>query len=82
MARITLKGNPIATCGELPATGTVALEFTLTGLDLAAKRLADFSGKKVLNVFPSIDTDVCAASVRRFNSWFSRSSMFVLFRCL
>jgi thioredoxin-dependent peroxiredoxin len=67
MARITLKGNPFDTSGELPAQGTVAPDFTLVGLDLAPKRLADFSGKKVLNVFPSLDTPVCAISVRTFN---------------
>jgi len=67
MARITLKGNPFDTSGELPAKGAVAPDFTLVGLDLAPARLADFSGKKVLNVFPSLDTPVCAISVRTFN---------------
>ena len=68
MARITLKGNPFHTSGELPVKGTVAPDFTLVGLDLAEKRLADFRGKKVLNVFPSLDTPVCALSVRTFNA--------------
>ena len=69
MAQITLEGNPVHTVGELPATGTAAPEFTLTGTDLADVKLADYAGKKrVLNIFPSIDTPVCAASVRRFNS--------------
>jgi thioredoxin-dependent peroxiredoxin len=67
MARITLKGNPFDTSGELPAKGTVAPDFTLVGRDLAPKRLTDFAGKKVLNVFPSLDTPVCAISVRTFN---------------
>jgi len=67
MARITLKGTPFNTCGELPKKGTIAPEFTLVGLDLAPARLAQFPGKKVLNVFPSLDTPVCAISVRTFN---------------
>jgi thiol peroxidase len=67
MARITLKGNPFNTCGELPAKGSVAPDFALVGLDLAPVRLADLTGKKVLNVFPSLDTPVCAISVRTFN---------------
>ncbi len=67
MAEITLKGNPIHTNGELPANGTAAPGFNLTGTDLADKGLDDFSGKKVLNVFPSLDTPVCAVSIRQFN---------------
>ena len=67
MARITLKGTPFDTCGELPKKGTIAPEFTLVGLDLAPSHLSQFSGKKVLNVFPSLDTPVCALSVRAFN---------------
>jgi thiol peroxidase len=67
MARITLKGNPFDTCGELPVKGAIAPEFTLVGLDLSSAHLAQFSGKKVLNVFPSLDTPVCAISVRVFN---------------
>jgi thiol peroxidase len=69
MARITLKGSPINTCGTLPAKGTNAPDFTLTGSDLAEVSLNSFAGKKiVLNIFPSLDTSVCAAAVRRFNS--------------
>jgi thiol peroxidase len=69
MARITLKGSPINTCGTLPAKGTKAPDFTLTGSDLAEVSLNSFAGKKiVLNIFPSLDTSVCAAAVRRFNS--------------
>ena len=68
MANITLKGNPISTVGELPANGTAAPNFSLTGLDLADVKLSEFKGKKVvLNIFPSIDTPICSASVRRFN---------------
>ena len=68
MANITLKGNPVATVGELPAKGTDAPSFTLVNKDLAETSMTDFSGKRiVLNIFPSLDTPVCAASVRRFN---------------
>ncbi|WP_020526300.1 thiol peroxidase [Flexithrix dorotheae] len=68
MASITLKGNPINTIGDLPATGTSAADFTLTKTDLSPASLKDFEGKKVvLNIFPSVDTGICAASVRSFN---------------
>lgn len=68
MANITLKGNAITTVGELPATGQKAPEFKLTKTDLSECTLADFAGKNVvLNIFPSVDTDVCATSVRKFN---------------
>ena len=68
MATIKLKGNPINTIGGLPATGAGAPDFSLTKNDLSETTLADFEGKKkVLNIFPSLDTPVCAASVRRFN---------------
>lgn len=69
MSQITLKGNTINTSGELPAVGDAAPEFKLTAKDLTDKELKDFLGKKlVLNIFPSIDTAVCAMSVRRFNA--------------
>jgi thiol peroxidase len=69
MAHITLQGNPIRTAGELPAAGSKAPAFTLTRTDLSDCTLADFAGQSVvLNIFPSIDTSVCAASVRRFNT--------------
>ncbi len=68
MATITLKGNPIETVGTLPAVGTSAPDFHLTGTDLGNKTLADFPGKRVLNIFPSLDTGVCATSVRTFNA--------------
>ena len=68
MATITLKGNPIETVGELPPIGTIAPEAALTQADLNDTLLADLKGSRlVLNVFPSIDTSVCAASVRAFN---------------
>ena len=67
MAKITLKGNEIETSGELPAVGSAAPDFNLLKLDLSRAGLKDFSGKKVLNIFPSIDTPVCAASTRKFN---------------
>jgi thiol peroxidase len=69
MAEITLKGNKINTVGNLPAVGSSAPDFVLTGKDLSDVKLSDLSGKKVvLNIFPSLDTEVCAASVRRFNA--------------
>lgn len=68
MAQITLRGNPINTVGELPAVGSPAPAFKLTGTDLGAISNDQFSGKTlVLNIFPSIDTPVCATSVRTFN---------------
>ena len=68
MAQITLQGNPIDTIGSLPAVGSDAPAFTLTNTDLADVGMSDFAGKTlVLNIFPSIDTPVCAASARKFN---------------
>lgn len=68
MASITLGGNPINTSGELPKTGTKAIDFKLIKTDLSVVSLADFAGNRlVLNIFPSIDTGTCAASVRKFN---------------
>lgn len=68
MATVTLKGNEIQTLGELPAVGSKAPDFSLTAGDLSVKTLEDFSGNKVvLNIFPSVDTGTCAASVRQFN---------------
>lgn len=68
MAKITLKGNPINTVGSLPAVGQKAPDFKLAKQDLGNVGLKDFAGKKiVLNIFPSIDTGVCATSVRKFN---------------
>lgn len=68
MAQITLHGNPINTVGELPAVGSPAPAFSLTGGDLGAVSSDQLGGKAVvLNIFPSVDTPVCAASVRTFN---------------
>jgi thiol peroxidase len=68
MAEITFRGNPIHTVGELPTVGSPAPAFTLTGGNLADVTLGDFAGKSlVINIFPSIDTGVCQASVRAFN---------------
>ena len=68
MAQITLRGNPINTVGELPSVGSPAPAFSLTGADMGAVSNEQFSGKHVvLNIFPSIDTPVCATSVRTFN---------------
>lgn len=68
MAITHLHGNPVNTVGDLPAVGDQAPAFTLTGTDLAEVSSDGFAGKRVLlNIFPSIDTGVCAASVRRFN---------------
>ena len=68
MAKITLKGNPINTNSELPKIGSKAPDFKLTTADLKDVSLADFKGKKkLLNIFPSIDTPTCAMSTRKFN---------------
>ncbi len=66
---VTLAGNPIAVNGRFPRKGDVAPAFALVGKDLAEITLASFAGKrKILNVFPSIDTPTCAMSVRQFNA--------------
>jgi thiol peroxidase len=68
MANITLKGNPITTLGNLPEVGSELLNFDLIKNDLSHVSLKDFAGKRlVLNIFPSLDTGTCAASVRNFN---------------
>jgi thiol peroxidase len=65
---VTLAGNPIDIAGSFPRTGQTAPAFSLVGKDLADVPLASFAGKrKILNIFPSIDTPTCAMSVRRFN---------------
>jgi thiol peroxidase len=69
MATITLHGNPIQTSGELPAVGSEVAGFRLVDGSLKDVPLHDFAGKrKVLNIFPSVDTPTCAMSVRQFNS--------------
>lgn len=68
MASITLGGNAINTNGELPQVGAPAPDFKLVRTDLTEASLNDFNGRKVvLNIFPSVDTPVCATSVRAFN---------------
>ncbi len=68
MASTKFKGSPVQTCGDIPAVGSKAPEATLTGADLADVKISSFAGSAVvLNIFPSVDTGVCAASVRRFN---------------
>lgn len=75
MARITFKGNPISTAGELPKVGSKAPDFKLTKTDLSDVSLQDLNGKKVvLNIFPSIDTPVCQASTRKFNEELNKLS--------
>jgi len=68
MATVTFKGSEVKTSGSLPVVGAQAPDFKLVGAGLNEISLADFKGKRVvLNIFPSIDTGVCAASVRNFN---------------
>ncbi len=68
MAKITFQGKPETTSGELPKVGTKAPSFRLVSTDLTETSLETYAGKnKVLNIFPSVDTGVCAASVRHFN---------------
>ena len=70
MAKITLRGNPIHTNGELPKVGSQAPDFKLTTKDLKDVSLADFKGKKkLLNIVPSLDTPTCALSTRKFNDY-------------
>lgn len=68
MAITAFKGTPVQTIGELPVAGALAPDFALTGADLSDVTSENLRGKRVvLNIFPSVDTGVCAASVRRFN---------------
>lgn len=68
MAKITLKNNPITTCGNLPNIGEQAKNFSLIGKDLKEVSLNDFQGERiVMNIFPSVDTGICAISVKIFN---------------
>ena len=68
MSEITFKGSKVNTSGELPKKGAAVLDFSLVKNDLSEVSLSDLKGKNiVLNIFPSLDTGVCAASVRRFN---------------
>jgi thiol peroxidase len=68
MAKNFFKGNPVTTSGELPSEGVTAPDFTLVKSDLTDLSLSELRGRKVvLNIFLSLDTSTCAASVRRFN---------------
>lgn len=68
MANISFRNEPTTTSGELPAVGSALPSFELVGGDMNTVTDADFAGKRiVLNIFPSVDTGVCAQSVRRFN---------------
>ncbi len=70
MATVTLKGNPISTSGDLPATGGPAPDFSLVDKELNDKTLAAFTGKKkLLNIVPSLDTPTCAISTKKFNEY-------------
>lgn len=74
-----MRGNPINTVGDLPAVGATAPSFTLTGTDLGAVTSEQFRDKTVLlNIFPSVDTPVCATSVRTFNERAAASGLAVL----
>lgn len=69
MAETAFKGTPVSLAGEIPQPGALAPDFSLVGKDLSDVALKDYSGKTVvLNIFPSIDTEVCAMSVRKFNA--------------
>ena len=79
MAQITLRGNSINTVGELPAVGSQAPGFALTGTDLGVVSSEQFGDKPLLlNIFPSVDTPVCATSVRTFNERVAGSGVSVL----
>lgn len=79
MAAITLGGKPVNTIGDLPAVGTQAPDFALTSADLGPVSSEQFRGKPlVLNIFPSVDTAVCATSVRKFNEAAAGSGMAVV----
>lgn len=74
MASVTFKGAPVKINANLPEVGSQAPDFKLVGSGLNEINLSDYKGKKVLlNIFPSLDTGVCAASVRNFNKWASQN---------
>lgn len=69
MTKITLGGNPVETSGSLPKIGSTISDFKLVATDLTTKTLEDFKGNNlVLNIFPSVNTGICSASVRQFNT--------------
>ncbi|MCG9656860.1 thiol peroxidase [Vibrio mediterranei] len=68
MAQVTFQGNPVTIAGSIPVAGDSAPEFSLAASDLSDLTLSGLTGKNlILNIFPSIDTPVCATSVKRFN---------------
>ncbi len=67
MAQITLDGVPAQTSGTIPQPGSKPPDFKLTATDLSTKTLHDYKGQLILNIFPSINTGICSASVRKFN---------------
>lgn len=74
MAKITLKGNPFETNGQLPEKGNPCPDFSFIKTDLTPVKISDLKGKNViLNIFPSIDTPVCATSVKTFNTHASQT---------
>ncbi len=81
MATINFKGNPVNTQGDFPQAGTQAPEFTLVNTDLSETKLSDFKGKKVVfNIFPSVDTGVCALQLKTFSAKLSgRNDVVLLF---
>ena len=69
---VTFAGNPVTLAGSLPQVGEKAPNFSLIAQDLSAKTLADYAGKvKVIAIYPSIDTGVCAAQNRQINTLFN-----------
>lgn len=79
MASLKFKGNEVHSIGQLPSVGSQAPEFTLVGNDLKEIHLSDYKGKNVLlNIFLSLDTGTCAASVRKFNKWVSEKDNVVV----
>ena len=68
MTQVTFRENPVHIAASLPKVGSAAPDFKLVKTDLSSASLGEYRGKRVvLNIFPSLDTPVCAASVRRFN---------------
>ena len=66
---VTLQGNPVSVSGHFPVAGEQAKPFSLVAKDLSDVTLANFTGqRKILNIFPSVDTPTCATSVRKFNA--------------
>jgi thiol peroxidase len=79
MSKVTFRGAPISIAGDLPAVGSKAPAFRLAAEDLSDKELSDFPGRaKVLNIVPSLDTPVCAASARKFSEEIARRRNVVL----